>query len=75
MGCSTIVTRSRVVLLMIHTAAVCCRDRDVRRRIVNLALLHPGLGWIGMSIPQSSAQELAASILRCAQPAGSGRPN
>ncbi len=42
---------------------------------VNLALLHPGVGWIGISIPQDSAQDLAATILRCAQPAGSGRAN
>ncbi len=42
---------------------------------VHLMLLHPGLGWIGTSIAQESAQELAATILRCAQPAGSGHPN
>ena len=42
---------------------------------VHLLLLHPGLGWIGMTISPEGAQELAATILKCAQPAGSGRPN
>lgn len=42
---------------------------------VHLLLLHPGLGWVGMSISPESAQELAATILRCAKPVGSGQPN
>ncbi len=42
---------------------------------VHLMLLHPGLGWIGISIAQEGAQELAATILKCARPAGSSRPN
>ncbi len=43
--------------------------------MVHLMLLHPGLGWIGMAIPPAGAQELALTILRCAEPAGSGLPN
>lgn len=42
---------------------------------VHLLLLHPGLGWVGMLISPEGAQELAATILRCAKPAGSGQPN
>lgn len=42
---------------------------------VHLLLLHPGLGWLGVSISAEGAQELAATILRCATPAGSGQPN
>lgn len=42
---------------------------------VHLLVLHPGLGWVGISISAEGAQELAATILRCAQPAGSGHPN
>ncbi|MGI4793161.1 MAG: hypothetical protein ACRYG8_03570 [Janthinobacterium lividum] len=42
---------------------------------VHLLVLHPGLGWVGITISAEGAQELAATILRCAQPAGAGRPN
>lgn len=42
---------------------------------VHLLVLHPGLGWVGISISAEGAQELAATILRCATPAGSGHLN